>query len=88
MSYVLESENRLHAFNVERPACVEAGYAGVGVGTAKNSGVQHPRKLDVVDVSGGSGQEADVFFAPYRGSDVLLCHYTLGLWLFLACSAA
>ena len=74
---VAEVFRRKDGHNPRAPAGarrIDAPEAGVGVGAAEESGVQHPRQLDVVHKQRLAGEEPGIFVAFDRSAEIAGCH--------------
>ena len=70
VGHVGVGEHGFDAIEGQGRRCVDAQHPGVGVGTAQDGGVQHPRQTDVVQVLPLPGDETDILPAPQWSTDV------------------
>jgi hypothetical protein len=62
--------------STHRPGCVKADLADLGVGNraTDEDRLEHPRKVDVSDVSGPTSEKAQILPTLHRGTNVTMPH--------------
>ena len=72
--HILKGKDSYDARDGKRSRGIDGHEPGVRLCATQDGGVEHVRELDIVDERGLTGEKADIFPTPDRGTNVGLSH--------------